>query len=180
MGSWQDWLHFSSYPVSGMNCSSESDTRLRAPFSGSWEVSTVMQPGVSRASVVRVTPCSLGSQQGHAKARFTGPRTGRERPGEVSGSCQPPKPIRRSAVNYLSGSSACHYMNKLANTSLPPLVPASTVSLHTCELNKTYYFMSLRSWDCFTCSTIATINIICNIMGINIYIKKYYHKKYLK
>lgn len=80
----------------------------------------------------------------------------------------------------VSSELPVRHVSKLANISLPPLVPASTVSLHTSELNKTCYFMSLRSWDCFTCSTIVTINILCNTMGINIYIKKGYRKKYLK
>lgn len=77
MGSWQDWLDFSSYPVSGMNCSSESDTRLRAPFfwvmggqhsDAAWSLKSVC--------VVRVTPCSLSSQQGHAKASSQVPGQG--------------------------------------------------------------------------------------------------------
>lgn len=98
------------------------------PCSGSWEVSTVMQPGVWRAAVWLESHYALSFHDKDMPRLVHRSQDRWERPAEVSGRCQPPKPIRRSAVNYLSGTWASWQILAYHLQSQPKLLACTCVS----------------------------------------------------
>lgn len=118
LGSWQDWLDFSSYPVSGLKCSSESDTGLRPPLfwvmggqhsDAAWTLKSVC--------VVRVTLCSLVSWQGHAKDSSQVPGQGGRDQQRWAVVVNPPNP---SEGQQWTTCQACEQVGKYQLTTSSP------------------------------------------------------------